>query len=300
MKNTKNPLKNMFPGLEKERTTHNLGKIGIQNTHSEQKKAMDDELRKELDRRYSEINTDAVVKLVKKGADPNLGLDENNTPLHVAAAFGSPEHIDALLLSGANINAQNIEGQTPLHIAIMQANLKAVTRLLEKNADMSIQTRDNDALHLTVERGFPEAAHELIKHGAIKNGLGQGKTPAIFIAARNNNPYLVNLLVKNGMDPNMPFPGSQRKEFFDTPLHYAVRRGSVESAEVLLKLGADPWLKDFNGNTALQYINSKKGAKTINDHGSMAALAKYMRRKRKSETIIGFLKRRSGLFEKSE
>ena len=39
------------------------------------------------------------------------------TPLHVAAAFGTPDNIAALVRAGADVEARNKIGETPLHIA---------------------------------------------------------------------------------------------------------------------------------------------------------------------------------------
>jgi len=53
-------------------------------------------------------------KLLQYGADPNIGDQFENTPLHRAASKGHVKLVKLLLQYGVNLNHRNSEGNTPL------------------------------------------------------------------------------------------------------------------------------------------------------------------------------------------
>jgi len=65
--------------------------------------------------------------------------DEHKTPLHIAAAFGKPEHIYTLFSAGAYIMARAGYDYTPLHDA---ETSEAIKILLAAGADISAQSRN--------------------------------------------------------------------------------------------------------------------------------------------------------------
>ena len=58
-----------------------------------------------------------------------------DTPLHEAAAYGTPENIQALLDAGADVMARDEDGETPLHRAAMSGTAANVQALLDAGAD---------------------------------------------------------------------------------------------------------------------------------------------------------------------
>ena len=52
-------------------------------------------------------------------------------PLHVAAAYGTAETINASLKAGADINARGKLGATPLHIAAVKGTPETINALLK-------------------------------------------------------------------------------------------------------------------------------------------------------------------------
>ena len=80
-----------------------------------------------------------------------------------------------------------------------------------------------------------------------------------------DRPELVSYLVKHGVDPNKVWYSGTR------PLHCAAKEGFYESARILVDAGANPGLKDSEGNTP---------AMVAADNG-FAALARFLRSKRK-------------------
>ncbi|CAE8736341.1 unnamed protein product, partial [Polarella glacialis] len=62
----------------------------------------------------------AIREIVKMGCPPSFTNRVGQTPLHIAAIWGSVEAAQALLELGANPNAANqLRGSTPLHAAAL-------------------------------------------------------------------------------------------------------------------------------------------------------------------------------------
>ncbi|MGO9335907.1 MAG: ankyrin repeat domain-containing protein [Terracidiphilus sp.] len=94
------------------------------------------------------------------------------TALHLAAAFGTPAAVSALLTAGASVDAvsQNPQKNQPLHAALA----------LGKNA---------------------ETVKLLLEHGAPVNAAQAGGFTPLFSAAIANRKDLVELLLAYGADP---------------------------------------------------------------------------------------------------
>lgn len=85
-------------------------------------------------------DVEAVNKLLNRGIDPNLSLDDANiTPLHFAAQGNCLEVIPVLVNAGANVHAETEpDGQTPLDIALLHKHDRIVQLLIAygaKNGD---------------------------------------------------------------------------------------------------------------------------------------------------------------------
>ncbi|XP_066538704.1 ankyrin repeat and SOCS box protein 10 [Hoplias malabaricus] len=122
--------------------------------------------------------------LVQFGAAINgRSLDENNTPLHVAARHGLPAHVELYLRHGAALERQNDEGLTALNSACAQPQeLPALERygqvcqlLVDAGAD--VQTADADRqtpLHMACKNANPDVVDLLLQRGACVNTMDYG------------------------------------------------------------------------------------------------------------------------------
>jgi uncharacterized protein len=117
------------------------------------------------------------------------------TPLHLAAAFGTPLGVAALIFRGARVDAvsENAQRNQPLHAAMA----------LGKN---------------------PSTVELLIAHGADVNATQAGGFTPIFAAATANRKDLAELLVNQGANPH------QANEQGKTPADVARERGHTEMA----------------------------------------------------------------------
>jgi ankyrin repeat protein len=115
------------------------------------------------------------------------------TPLHLAAAFGTPEAVAILLAGGASVDAvsRNAQKNQPLHAALA----------LGRN---------------------PETIQLLLEHGAHADSAQAGGFTAIFSAAAANRRDLAELLIAHGADAH------HRSNSGKTPAEFARERGHGE------------------------------------------------------------------------
>lgn len=74
-------------------------------------------------------HTEIVDTLLSLGANPNIPMDNGDTPMHVAHYKGNIDAIKLLLRYNAIINSSNKEGKTPLHCLLEQHDLETETKL---------------------------------------------------------------------------------------------------------------------------------------------------------------------------
>ena len=211
------------------------------------------------------------------GADVN-GLDLNRkTPLHLAAADGRVETIDALIEAGAQVYARDDSRYgvyiTPLHVAVAHDHEGAIAALVGAGADVNFESRPFRLAPLHVALGVrglyalyvdrtavnsPRAAAAVVRHllsaGANPGSVEflDGYTPLQHAASRcdgsgpNIELTVIRALLAAGADPNdVPLivadPGPD--DYSLSALHYAVSAGDIAVIEVLLAAGADVHMK---------------------------------------------------------
>ncbi|KAK1945168.1 Ankyrin-3 [Phytophthora citrophthora] len=90
---------------------------------------------------------------------------------------------------------------------------------------------------------------ELIKAGGLPSAVDSNGRNALHHACRKDHDEVVRYLVTTAK-VNI----NSRSENQDTPLHKAVRGKSIKVLEMLLKLGADPNLRNEQGRTPLEEL----------------------------------------------
>jgi ankyrin repeat protein len=98
---------------------------------------------------------------------------------------------------------------------------------------------------------FPQELIELIhKHSVlIPPTLENGKL-TLNEAFRKNEPFIVNRLLKQGLDPSINY----QDQFGLSAFHTAILTKHTPEAIELVKKGVDPFIADKNGHTALDMI----------------------------------------------
>ena len=224
----------------------------------------------------------AVRALIEEGVDVNAPEGDGATVLHWAVRWDDPAVVDRLLDAGASPGAANAYGVTPLSLACINRSAPVVERLLAAGADPSAATSMGETVLMTCARtGAADAVRALLAAGADNvdaRELSRGQT-ALMWAAAQGHPGVVRLLVDHGADVharsearsllvslggrgadragNLPLGGF-------TPLLFAARQGSVESARLLLDAGADVNETAPDGASALVVAS-------FSGHGELAA-----------------------------
>ncbi|KDQ07892.1 hypothetical protein BOTBODRAFT_119463, partial [Botryobasidium botryosum FD-172 SS1] len=108
------------------------------------------------------------------------------------------------------------------------------------------------------QEGGAESVRALVEAGAdIQEQLSQGWAPLCCAFLDDNDcREIVNILLQAGADVNLQDDDNQC-----TALHEASKRGLVATVRLLLASGADPDIRDCDGEAALHYpLQSYPGA----------------------------------------
>ena len=179
-----------------------------------------------------EGDLDAVRRLLDCGVDPN-STDEHGSGTLLTF---HPTIIEYLLSQGADPNTQTNENGASVLAGLAYVNeLECVRILLRAGADP--------------DRGR-DATGETPLHHALT-------------ASEADRTPLVRLLLDHGADPNAKTkPGVLSYNFWrdartrgETPLHRAAAFSPRETIELLLAAGADPTLRDVNGDSPLGWAS---------------------------------------------
>jgi len=78
---------------------------------------------------------DWVGFLLSRGADPNIGDSNGDTPMMIAASIGFEEGATQMIRRGARVDATNRRGETALTVAVQQRQPRLVELLLRAGAN---------------------------------------------------------------------------------------------------------------------------------------------------------------------
>jgi ankyrin repeat protein len=225
--------------------------------------------------------TDKVVALLAKGADPNA-KDKDGSALLQALDNNHPETADALLAKGADINAVRSDGYTAFLAACSRCLEPYVKRLLEKRVDVKVRTNSGaGALWFAAKTCSASIVETLIASGADPNLMHTGQD-LIIAPVAGNSLETVKLLLARNADVNAKtqdgksvmrplIAGFERLNLFQaeggqTPLMRAALNHQAAAVGALLAHGAEVNTRNSIGATSLIY------AVTINGNNSVAEL----------------------------
>lgn len=189
----------------------------------------------------------AIVKtLLKSGIKIESRDGENRTPLFAAAANNQPEIVEYLCKSKAEINSYRGNGWTPLTAAANNGHVEVIKVLLKNGADLEMVKKDEKgdftAVYCAASQNHPYIVDILCKAGAKVNVYGiNGWTP-LTAAALNGYTEVVKVLLKYGADLEMR---NQESLGGDTPLYHAVMKNHPETVVILCKAGAN--IESYSG-----------------------------------------------------
>ena len=178
--------------------------------------------------------------LLENGADVNgVSVDDNSTPLMIAAASSQRDAVTFLVERRANVYLRDEDGYTALHCACMFAYVGDILGcLIENGADVNARTNEDCTPLMTAcDYGYSsEAVKFLIEHGANVDHQDWNGQTAVHYAV-NCNSYssidALSCLIENGADVNA------RTYDGRTPLMIATALGHIKVAMYLIDHGAD-------------------------------------------------------------
>ncbi|XP_044260060.1 poly [ADP-ribose] polymerase tankyrase [Tribolium madens] len=211
--------------------------------------------------------------LVKHGANVNVADLWKFTPLHEASAKGKYEIVKLLLKHGADPTKKNRDGATALDLvregdqdvadllrgnaalldAAKKGNLARIQRLItpENINCRDVQGRNSTPLHLAAGYNNVEVAEYLLEHGADVNAQDKGGLIPLHNASSYGHLDIAALLIKYNTVVN----ATDKWGF--TPLHEAAQKGRTQLCALLLAHGADPFLKNQEGQTPMDLSSAE-------------------------------------------
>lgn len=220
---------------------------------------------------------DVLRTLLQQKADVNLPQVDGTTALHWAVRADDLESTNLLLQAGAKASVANREGATPMQLAALNGNAAILERLLKAGVDVNatVSSSGDTALMLAARTGKPDAVKVLLDSGAKVDARETwGDTTALMWAVAEGNHAVVRMLIDRGADVNArsKFVPSATGRGFEgatpvaarpnqnpeenasgslTPLMFAAREGDLESAQMLVRAGADVNARGGDGKDSL-------------------------------------------------
>jgi ankyrin repeat protein len=178
----------------------------------------------------------------------NVADSRGQTPLMIAAAFGSVEATQLLVDNGANVKAVSNSGLTALHLGV--GDIRKVRLLVESGADLhaASQMGRTPLLVASYTTGASETVRFLLSKGADpKKADNSGMTP-LHAAIAVNDLVSAKLLLDRGADANAQANVPQPS----TPLMLAGQNGNAELIKLLLAKSASVNFHSSSTNQRVQ------------------------------------------------
>ena len=207
-------------------------------------------------------NVDAIKVLLKNRADLDIANADGDTCIHVVARRDySKDIIHTLVSHGANVDTKNIFKETPLMKANKNGNIDVTKELLNAGADHKILDGFGDTwIHRAIDGGHrQELIQTMIDHGAGVNAINKHNETAFMKACKTGNVDAIKLLLSVGANPNIKNDDGQ------TWIHHTViGNWSREVLQVVIAHGGDVNAATKDNITALVLTTRTGNVDTIN------------------------------------
>lgn len=182
----------------------------------------------------NKLNKTTLALLTKR---TNVNFQTSfGSPLHLAVELGELEAVKMLLEFGANPNCESGPSKcTPVQLAVIRGDNLILSELLAHKGDFKQKHNGFTTLKLAARFGYSKIVEMLIKNGLDPNDQSQDGVPALPYAVLSNDLRSVQLLAPHTNNINQYYNGF-------TLLHVAAMRCQIEMVTILLTNGADPTL----------------------------------------------------------
>jgi len=147
---------------------------------------------------------DEVRRLCAQGLLPKAGTDiHGQSPLHLAAARGRVEIVEALLAAGADKDVPDGSRTTPLHVAAHEGHAQVVTALCQSGASVSRgDSQSMSPLHAACLAGHHGVMKALTNAGAKLHDENKAGRSPLHLAASSGHLLVVQGLLELRADAN--------------------------------------------------------------------------------------------------
>lgn len=198
---------------------------------------------------YSRV--DIVNYLIKLGVNPYTKDQYKLTPLHLSVEHPQIEMSEVFLKYGLTSYDKNKFDHSPYDLAIQKFKYEAIELFDKLKNDHLYQANiKQNELTFSIIRNEFDRSVSLASHMNVNQKDIFGNT-ALFYAIMNNEPYLVETLLKNDADVN-----SIDQNDGDA-IYYAVIIRNLEIIKLIAPFVTD-FDKKFGGNTVLEYASKMK------------------------------------------
>eukprot|EP00094_Tigriopus_californicus_P006606 TCALIF_06362-PA protein Name:"Similar to trpa-1 Transient receptor potential cation channel subfamily A member 1 homolog (Caenorhabditis elegans)" AED:0.12 eAED:0.12 QI:8/0.6/0.31/0.93/1/1/16/267/1355 len=185
----------------------------------------------------------------------------DNSPLHASARKGYLDIVIALLEAGGDVDNKNEDEQTPLHLAAAEGRTRICKEILKRDK-FAVNDEDSDsntALHLASIHGHSKVVAALIESGADIEARNYYLWTPLDCAAAYGQPKCAKLL----LDANAPIDPMDKNK--TTPLHLAARSGHEKTVKLLIERGASLVQTNSEGHNALTMaiLHGKKDVTSV-------------------------------------
>ncbi|KAL7911329.1 ankyrin repeat-containing domain protein [Trichoderma velutinum] len=215
--------------------------------------------------------------LLAAGADPNIGTDTGNTPMHIANPE-KPQLLEMLVAYGANVNTVNAWGRTPLLEIIanmgrssifdrLKPDVHTFNKLVNLGADLHTTDTNGDNLfhHVMNSIGFfsdkeflPLIRQWLNSRVDLNQRNRKGHPPLWkynIPSPTGSDEELLRVLVEAGMDMNAC--DEEKGETILWATNNIFKR-NLNTMQMFIRLGADPKVFARDGSTLLHNAAKEK------------------------------------------
>lgn len=225
-------------------------------------------------------DTKIITSLIEADVAINISDSKGRTPLMIAAAKGPLETVDLLLDFGAEPHHKDNLDQHLGFYAVRSKKIKIFTRALELGNTPHAFNKHHENLHHQVARyGLKTMQTHLFDLKVTPYIINMYRQSPLHLAAKRGDELMIDSYLQYGLPTYLkdtfnlnPKDYAQdygeimtiferfethpyiAKAFKQQPLHRALRKGSLDEAEALLRMGYQIDDKDFFGNKPLFYI----------------------------------------------